>query len=44
MTGRRGSLLEHWAPAHNMSVEEATKQSPEEAGLVATGAQKKSQI
>jgi len=33
MTGRRGSLLEHWAPAHNMSVEEATKQSPEEAGI-----------
>jgi hypothetical protein len=24
MTGRRRSLLEHWAPAHNMGVEEAT--------------------
>jgi 3-oxoacyl-[acyl-carrier protein] reductase len=33
MTGRRRSFLEKWAPAHNMSVEEATKQFPEEAGI-----------
>ena len=33
MTGRRQSFLEKWAPAHNMSVEEATKHFPEEAGI-----------
>jgi 3-oxoacyl-[acyl-carrier protein] reductase len=33
MTGRRRSFLEHWAPAHNMSVEEATKQFPEKAEI-----------
>lgn len=33
MTGRRRSFLEKWAPAHNMSVEEATKEFPEEAGI-----------
>jgi 3-oxoacyl-[acyl-carrier protein] reductase len=33
MTGRRRSFLEKWAPAHNMSVEEATKEFPEEAGV-----------
>src|SRR5271166_88067 len=33
MTGRRRSFLEKWAPAHNMSVEEATKQFPEEVGI-----------
>jgi len=33
MTGRRKSFLEHWAPAHNMSVEEATKQFPEKAEI-----------
>jgi 3-oxoacyl-[acyl-carrier protein] reductase len=33
MTGRRRSFLERWAPAHNMSVEEATKKFPEEAGI-----------
>jgi 3-oxoacyl-[acyl-carrier protein] reductase len=32
MTGRRRSFLEHWAPAHNMTVEEATNKFPEEAG------------
>ena len=32
MTGRRRSFLEKWAPAHNMSVDEATKKFPEEAG------------
>jgi 3-oxoacyl-[acyl-carrier protein] reductase len=33
MTGRRHSFLEKWAPAHNMSVEDATKEFPEEAGI-----------
>ncbi len=33
MTGRRRSFMEKWAPAHNMSVEEATKQFPEEVGI-----------
>jgi len=33
MTGRRRSFLEKWAPAHNISVEEATKQFPEEVGI-----------
>jgi 3-oxoacyl-[acyl-carrier protein] reductase len=33
MTGRRRSFLENWAPAHNMSVEEATQKFPEEAGI-----------
>lgn len=33
MTGRRRSFLEKWAQAHGMSVEEATKKFPEEAGI-----------
>jgi 3-oxoacyl-[acyl-carrier protein] reductase len=33
MTGRRRSFLEKWALAHNMSVEDATKKFPEEAGI-----------
>lgn len=33
MTGRRRSYLEHWAPAHNMTVEEATETFPREAGI-----------
>ena len=33
MTGRRQSFLEKWAPAHHMSVEEATKKFPDEAGI-----------
>ena len=33
MTGRRQSFLEKWAPAHHMSIEEATKKFPEEAGI-----------
>lgn len=33
MTGRRRSFLEKWAPAHDMSVEEATRKFPEEAGI-----------
>jgi 3-oxoacyl-[acyl-carrier protein] reductase len=33
MTGRRRSYLERWAPAHGMSVEEATAKFPKEAGI-----------
>ena len=33
MTGRRRSFLQKWASAHNMTVEEATKKFPEEAGI-----------
>jgi 3-oxoacyl-[acyl-carrier protein] reductase len=33
MTGRRRSFLEKWASAHNMTVEEAAKKFPEEAGI-----------
>ena len=33
MTGRRRSYLEHWAPLHGMTVEEATKHFPQEAGI-----------
>lgn len=37
MTGRRRSFLEKWAPAHNMTVEEAMKKFPEEAGIARYG-------
>jgi 3-oxoacyl-[acyl-carrier protein] reductase len=37
MTGRRRSFMEHWAPEHGMSVEEATKQFPEKAGIARCG-------
>jgi 3-oxoacyl-[acyl-carrier protein] reductase len=33
MTGRRRSFLEKWAPAHGLTVEEAVKKFPEEAGI-----------
>src|SRR5271169_1573408 len=33
MTGRRRSFLEKWAPAHNLSVEQALQKFPEEAGI-----------
>jgi 3-oxoacyl-[acyl-carrier protein] reductase len=33
MTERRRSFLQKWAPAHNLSVEEATRKFPEEAGI-----------
>jgi 3-oxoacyl-[acyl-carrier protein] reductase len=38
MTGRRQSYLEHWAPLHNMSVEEAKVRFPAEAGIARYGA------
>ncbi len=33
MTGRRRSFIEKWAPAHGMTVEEATRNFPAEAGI-----------
>ena len=33
MTGRRRSFLEKWAPAHNMTVEDATKRFPADVGI-----------
>ncbi|THD64347.1 SDR family oxidoreductase [Phenylobacterium sp.] len=38
MTGRRQSYLEHWAPLHGMTVEEAAAKFPEEAGIARYGA------
>jgi NAD(P)-dependent dehydrogenase (short-subunit alcohol dehydrogenase family) len=37
MTGRRRSYLEHWAPLHDMTVEEATTRFPKEAGIARYG-------
>src|SRR6202041_3355947 len=37
MTGRRRSFLDKWAPDHGMSVDEATKQFPEKAGIARYG-------
>jgi 3-oxoacyl-[acyl-carrier protein] reductase len=37
MTGRRRSFMEHWAPEHGMSVEEAMQQFPEKAGIARYG-------
>jgi 3-oxoacyl-[acyl-carrier protein] reductase len=37
MTGRRRSYLEHWAPLHGLSVEEAAAQFPREAGIARYG-------
>jgi NAD(P)-dependent dehydrogenase (short-subunit alcohol dehydrogenase family) len=37
MTGRRRSYLQHWAPLHNMTVDQATKNFPEEAGIARYG-------
>lgn len=33
MTGRRRSFMEKWAPAHNMTVDEAMKEFPKEVGI-----------
>jgi 3-oxoacyl-[acyl-carrier protein] reductase len=33
MTGRRRSYLAHWAPLHDMTVEEATAKFPQQAGI-----------
>jgi NAD(P)-dependent dehydrogenase (short-subunit alcohol dehydrogenase family) len=37
MTGRRRSYLEHWAPLHGMTVEEASQRFPKEAGIARYG-------
>jgi NAD(P)-dependent dehydrogenase (short-subunit alcohol dehydrogenase family) len=37
MTGRRPSYLAHWAPLHNMTVEEATAKFPQEADIARYG-------
>lgn len=37
MTGRRRSYLEHWAPLHGMSVDDATAKFPKEAGIARYG-------
>jgi NAD(P)-dependent dehydrogenase (short-subunit alcohol dehydrogenase family) len=37
MTGRRRSYLEHWAPLHQMTVEEATEKFPKDAGIARYG-------
>ena len=37
MTGRRRSYLQHWAPLHNMTVEEAMERFPKEAGIARYG-------
>jgi 3-oxoacyl-[acyl-carrier protein] reductase len=37
MTGRRQSFFSKWAPAHNLTVEEAMKKFPEEAGIARFG-------
>lgn len=37
MTGRRRSYLQHWAPLHGMTAEEATVKFPSEAGIARYG-------
>jgi 3-oxoacyl-[acyl-carrier protein] reductase len=37
MTSRRESFFKRWAPAHNMTVEEAIKKFPEEVGIARFG-------
>jgi len=37
MTGRRRSYLQHWAPLHGMTVEQATEAFPKEAGIARYG-------
>jgi 3-oxoacyl-[acyl-carrier protein] reductase len=37
MTGRRESFFKKWAPAHNMTLEEAMKKFPEEVGIARFG-------
>ncbi len=37
MTGRRESFLKKWAPAHDLSVEEAVRKFPEEVGIARFG-------
>jgi len=37
MTGRRESFFKKWAPAHNLTIEEALKKFPEEVGIARFG-------
>jgi 3-oxoacyl-[acyl-carrier protein] reductase len=37
MTGRRWEFFEKWAPVHNLTVEEAIKRFPQEAGITRFG-------
>lgn len=37
MTGRRHAFFERWAPAHNLTVEDAIKKFPQEAGITRFG-------
>ena len=37
MTGRRRAFFEKWAPAHNMTVEEAISRFPQQAGITRFG-------
>src|SRR5579862_2849167 len=37
MTGRRQSFFQKWAPAHNLTVEEAIRKFPEEVGIARFG-------
>jgi 3-oxoacyl-[acyl-carrier protein] reductase len=37
MTGRRRGFFEKWAPVHNLTVEEAIKKFPEQAGITRLG-------
>ncbi|MGA9543750.1 MAG: SDR family oxidoreductase [Candidatus Sulfotelmatobacter sp.] len=37
MTGRRQAFFEKWAPAHNLTVEEAIRNFPERAGITRLG-------
>lgn len=37
MTGRRESFFKKWAPAHNLTIEEAVRRFPEEAGIARFG-------
>jgi 3-oxoacyl-[acyl-carrier protein] reductase len=37
MTGRRRAFFQKWAPAHNLTVEEAIKKFPEQAGITRLG-------
>jgi 3-oxoacyl-[acyl-carrier protein] reductase len=37
MTARRRSYLEHWAPLHKMTVEEATEKFPKDVGIARYG-------
>jgi 3-oxoacyl-[acyl-carrier protein] reductase len=37
MTGRRRAFFESWAPAHNLTVEEAIKKFPEQTGITRLG-------